>query len=427
MNPTSPFVHNTENSYNNHIFALKDNKIVAKEKGICTWLDANILNPSDYKLNKIAKFVFDSEGITRDDRTMHAALNKKIESYNIKKSPKNPLERFTMEFASINSPLNKPALDSHLVSGQVNLALEYEKQSKEVKQFSANCMNGIDDSNIQFFNDLLSEIKYVTVNQFLTPGFNIKVDSLLEGAKGSRLQLRMIAYALFSGERRSTMPSASMKCLLFMLSDPTALNENIVKLIKKALVSKQEDWRDYPPSAKTEQPEKVVKEMQPEVVKEKGYISDNSTSIPVSHGGGLFFLLEFLKGEQVSGYKADIEYEGHGIFVFAQQKKDGTNKNRNDDTFYGRRGELHFDIPTKLTMDIPGNLLGTTNVKNEGVLRQTHLDHAENISMEGVPIGFNEMVNASTASAAAGADKELEQAINRSIMNSESNKFLKTW
>lgn len=179
----------------------------------------------------------------------------------------------------------------------------HQQQAQDVRQFYSNYLNRREDPNTKFFNQVLLQLKYISPQQFTDPSFNKIVEELLETAKGSRLQLRMIAYALLSGSRCSkVLPSAEMRFLLFMINDPSASNENIVKLIRKAFEAKQKEWIKYPPS--------IVTNTEQNLIPEETCFEDEAL-VTVTHGGGLFFLLEFLRGN-ASGYKAPSEFEGEG-------------------------------------------------------------------------------------------------------------------
>lgn len=114
--------------------------------------------------------------------------------------------------------------------------------------------------------------------------------------------------------------------------------------------------------------------------------------------------------------------KGRGIFVYANMG----NKNG----FYARRGELNFDIPTQLKMEIPGNLLGKTKVNHEAVVRKKNSDALKNINMTGVEIGVNEFVPETAAQGVAGEDNALKRAMQESVKNVtilSSDINLNTW
>ena len=178
---------------------------------------------------------------------------------------------------------------------------------------------------------------------------------MLDEAKSSRLKLRMIAYALFSGERRSVTPPAAMEYLLYIINDPLSSNKSVSKLIEKALEAHRKDLR--PTSVVGQSPLIAT-----EPVKEKGICFETPDLVSLSHGGGLFFLLDYLKGDS-DGYTAVGEYEGKGLFVF-------TKENSNPDSFYASRNELFFDIPTQIVMKVPGNIIGITNIQKKGSLEK---------------------------------------------------------
>jgi len=97
----------------------------------------------------------------------------------------------------------------------------------------------------------------------------------------------------------------------------------------------------------------------------------------ISHGGGLFYILQFLLKES-KGYESATEFVGQGIFVSPRTKEGG------DTTlypFYANRYPNHFDIPAVLTARIEAQYLDAVPNNYEAILRSSDIKYLKQISI----------------------------------------------
>lgn len=250
----------------------------------------------------------------------------------------------------------------------------------------------------QYFKEIVSEIKNANTIELLSGRMDSLVDRHLEQAKDNRMMLHLIAYALFSGERKFSLAPISAICLLFVLNDPFSSNEDVLKLIKLTLQDRKNHFSLYGFKSSNEESKSPVVE--------KGVFKNSNEKVFINHGGGFFHILSFLNGSS-EGYPAPSEYEGKGIFVYVG--------NANKTSFYANRMEINFDLPASLNGRLPANLLGKANVPNECVLRSDHVRKLQNVSIIPVPRRFEQIVPSKDSINSLPCESDLKERILVSI------------
>jgi len=264
----------------------------------------------------------------------------------------------------------KPEIIPNVKSSADNSAL---------KKAFANYQNQIDlfIENIKeddFYFNIIRDIKNAETVDIIGDELNETnkiIESYLQDPKIDRIKLHLVAYALFSGERKFFLMPPCGICLLYMIHDPLSRNEEIIYLIRRLLEELKIEKLTYPAAIKTDEQNDL----------EKGIYREDDIEVEINHGGGLFHILGFTN-KLSTGYRAPGEYEGSGLFVYAN----GVNETK----FYAHRSVTHFDIPAQLDGRIAGNLLGTANVKHECVLRTNHVEKFSG-KLTRVPLVINEI------------------------------------
>ena len=135
-------------------------------------------------------------------------------------------------------------------------------------------------------------------------------------------------------------------------------------------------------------------------------------TIYCSHGGGFFFLSDFLSKDQ-SGYR--LEYEGRGIQVHPRTGPDQFwNISRESrEECYSSSSHAYGDYPARLSFEIQGQYLDSAPNCYEAGLRQDFIDHMKNIKL--LNIETNETIEA----------KDYESFIEMINFNSNTQKTLR--
>ncbi len=250
--------------------------------------------------------------------------------------------------------------------------------------------------------------------------FDQDIEFCIQMAKttNDKFALRWLAYALFSGDRLKIIQhdrdSILIKSLIFLMNDPTSDINDIGDLLLLVYQARKETWSKVNSSKHTDEISEVIPQDKLWIDKANVNLSEpieRNSSIHFSHGGGLFYILQFLTGES-PGYEAPTEYTGKGIFV-SPGLKSGTNLKI--DNFYANRYATHFDIPAALTAEIRAEYLGEVPNTYEAVLRNSNLSHLNHISISVLPFRMQELPPSEEDLANFISNKTLREKIQISI------------
>lgn len=268
-------------------------------------------------------------------------------------------------------------------------------------------------------------IKMASTEEIAKGKFDNEIEKSIELAKTGedKLALKWLAYALFSGSRLKMFllddrDSTLLKSLVFLINDPTSDANAIADLLLLAYQARKETWSKLDWSKKPSQSlsDAVEGEEKENLWLDKANTSlkeplEGQSTIHISHGGGLFYILQFLMGES-RGYAAPTEFVGEGIFVSPRLRSGGDAVR---DPFYANRRPTHFDIPAVLTADIPAEYLGAVPNAYEAVLRNGNLTHLKNISISVLPFQMDLIPPAPKELDSFIPQKEIREKVQTSI------------
>jgi hypothetical protein len=101
----------------------------------------------------------------------------------------------------------------------------------------------------------------------------------------------------------------------------------------------------------------------------------HNKKIYISHGGGLYFLLDFLRGKN-DGYSAEIPVKG--IWVTPKFAPEVSK----EDAYYAlQTPPSHFDVPAVLTAEIPARFLRELPNGREALLQKDGVKWLKNITI----------------------------------------------
>lgn len=354
----------------------KDDKtsLVSESKGARTWIRANITKRDQYNLKKIVEFIkINPEVLSTTPLDTVITINRIVSKYNFKN--KNQIDFINVVNNSTNGSVDlQPSfhsqnhaiaamevISSSEITRKPTLLEAYNEEARQIEAFSSAFITSEemqkDNKDCIFFKEVIRDLKDVTMETYGSEPFKSLVEGLLERAD-SRLQLRMIAYALFAGMKAAVSNDHDYNevALFYLLNDPLSDKKDISATILKLMSTVKVHGKRKTSDSTNSDVKPEAKPVQ---------ISSNEEVIKASHGGGLFFLVEFLKGDS-RGYTAEKEYDGAGVFLYA---KDG-----NPNQSYAQKSMLHFDIPTILKIEVPKLSVEGTNVYDEVVLRKDKVD-----------------------------------------------------
>lgn len=207
-----------------------------------------------------------------------------------------------------------------------------------------------------------------------------------------RESLRLISFALFSGSRKSFCMNKERTQLLSAIVYGESI-EKIVDLIKTLLIKQKPGWGEpiKPKFTFTPKQQAIIAQEEKEELEAElngstwcdktGY--DKTKMVYISHGGGLYYIRQFLTG-LTEGYEAS-EFNGKGVFV-SPTTKPGSSEFSD---YYANWKPQHFDIPAKFMAEIEARHLGAVKNENEAVLRKDKIKYLKNISIEICPVSTN--------------------------------------
>jgi hypothetical protein len=208
---------------------------------------------------------------------------------------------------------------------------------------------------------------------------------------GNREDLRHIAYHLFRENSlyySEIFPfSQHYNLLRSLFEDDAAYLFDIALVMFKTFEECQKKLKENPVEENLERKRKA--EMERPAVWEEEWSQDPEAWIEISHGGGYYYLQDFLTGKE-KGYP--LERGGLGI-----QVSPGTSDR---DEYYALRGApKHFDLPARLTGKIQAKYLDRANNAYEAGLRPEFVQHLEKVTCEKISyskssvLGFCPVVN----------------------------------
>lgn len=231
----------------------------------------------------------------------------------------------------------------------------------------------IDEANCPPLYFAIQEIKRSRSSDLQAGHLDAKVQSCLLRAKYSHnsAALQLLAYALFSGERKmhwSRSPSSTALMALFQKEE--AKPADLADLLEKAFI----EWKKayLPPPLQKSLPTKRGP------WHKKAGLHHNK-KIYISHGGGLYFLQDFLRGKN-NGYTGDIKTPG--LWVTPALTAGGSK----EDAYYAvQTPPSHFDLPAVMTAVIQARHLVELPNSREALLCKDAVKYLKNISIHPVP------------------------------------------
>ncbi|NNM44350.1 MAG: hypothetical protein HKM07_08445 [Chlamydiae bacterium] len=353
-------------SGNSVLYLGKDGQLASVPSSVWTQIGSYFWNPDIYSLSKIIHHLNNQVDIKIDPKLL-GYLEDRIKEYNDSHAEQIPhLKAF-----------------EDLVSRTQRVRRNYIK----LKELDASVSLDV----------AIKSIKNRSTADLLTEQSETDIKECIERAQytDNRFALRRIANALFSG-KRNCFHVTSVQCLRLLLCDPLSSNDDIAKLIWAAYQEVKGcdwayliEWEKTSSSSDKSDPSSNYGNYQNLVRDDEDgswvrYIShckeiSEDQEVLVSHGGGLFYVGEFLRGKTV-GYSAGGEYVGTGIFV--SPHPDGVDKTQRDAFYACRRSPEHFDIPAHFTAKIKAKYLRAVINGYEAKLSFENVQYLEDVSIE---------------------------------------------
>ena len=221
---------------------------------------------------------------------------------------------------------------------------------------------------------------------------NKEIDSLIKEAinycitRESKHGLRMIAYALFSNKKSHLNVNGETCPIIYLLycafSDVKASAKDIAFVLLDLFISGKEVLSK--PSCDFVQEKLPTGEHWGDWEDKSGVkYATSDEVINISHGGGLFYIIDFLTGRK-QGYR--LESYGLGLQVSPARDKKNDNYQRAGSYAILSYTRGFFDLPAKLEAQIPCGKLLRAHLHYEAGLRPEHKTELKNVIIEEVVI-----------------------------------------
>lgn len=192
--------------------------------------------------------------------------------------------------------------------------------------------------------------------------------------RNNRAGLQLIAYSLFSGPAVNHNGFYSelteLQFILYVLFRDETSNARDIGVVLKDTYLK---WQSI---VKTSIPNTLKQEEKKEGFWRglDGKNDNKELSVNISHGGGLFYIMDFLRGRS-QGYS--LEYNGLGLQV-------SPNDSSRDFSYAVRKSRYHFDRPAIFSARIPAGYLTSAVRPYEAGLRPESLPALRDIEITAV-------------------------------------------
>lgn len=336
-----------------------------KNKGFWTWIAIYIFKSENYKLQAVNNYV-EKNKLCLDQNSIYTFL-KLLEGKTQKYNKKRPISKHI-----------KGAFGNASYSGAAT------KISRVVWKARLLRKRGIEPvTSLSLYFIIKNSIYEKSDSELYAEEYQKKIEEIFNQAEYAEdpAILRWLAYSLFSGINGTRFYAAFTESdPILVVLDPSfkGSRKEALAVIKETFENAKADWNQRKPSKRVvEDPEESKKLLDEELEKPswcKFVKRDEDEKITIHHGGGLFYIKNFLKGKATGYDVISPDLRGRGMFV-----SPGSNTRV---AYYAKRTSLKLDIPASFTGEIEARHLGKVPNKYEAILRKEKVQELKNIVVE---------------------------------------------